>query len=69
MTNISKKLLFLIVLGLGISAPVSAQDKKPPKNPPPVVTPKEKPPTKDEPKTKKPAFTAVLWRSDSDQDA
>jgi hypothetical protein len=69
MMVISKKLLFSLVLGLCITGSVFAQKdqkKDPPKNPPPVITPKPKPPGKDETKPKKPGSAMVFWRTEDD---
>lgn len=64
----SKKLLFLLVLGLGISGSAFAQknqDKNPPKGRPPVIEPKPKPPPEKETKPKKPDSAQAFWRSES----
>ena len=50
---------------LGLTFAVSAQKdcKKPPKPPPPVVTPQPKPPP-DSNKPKKPGEAAAVWKND-----
>lgn len=74
MMVITKKLVFALVLGLGISGSAFAQkdkdQKNPPKGPPPVIEPKPKPPPgKDDPKPKKPNSAMVFWRTDTGEDA
>jgi hypothetical protein len=68
----SKKLLFVLALGIGLSGSVFAQKDKnrpPDKGKPPVVIPKDKQPPKEEPKTKKPDSSGELWRSEAGEDS
>lgn len=58
--NTLKQILFTFVAIAGLSLAVSAQkggDKKPPKEKPPVINPKDKPPPRETPKPKKPGMS------------
>jgi hypothetical protein len=72
MMIISKKILFSLVLSLGITGSAFAQNEK--KNPPkegkpPVVVPKEKlPRPKDDKGPRKPGFAVVLWKAEAGSD-
>lgn len=64
-----QKILIMCALVLGMSAVVSAQkeDKRPPKDKPPVVNPQPKP--TPEPKKPKPNTVYFAWRSEAGEEA
>ena len=64
-----QKLIFGLVLAVGLSVVASAQrddqKKPPPKERPPVVTPQPKPPPEN--KGKKPGEAAALWKREGNE--
>lgn len=64
--KILQNILITCALALGLSGVASAQkdDKRPPKERPPVVNPQPKPAPTPEPKKPKPNATSLVWKND-----
>lgn len=66
-----QKILITCALVAGLSVVASAQkdDKRPPKEKPPVVNPQPKPAPTPEPKKPKPNATYFVWRDEAGETA
>jgi hypothetical protein len=57
-------LVCALVFGLSVVASAQKDDKRPPKEKPPVVNPQPKPPPTPEPKKPKPNSAYFAWRNE-----
>ncbi|MFN0139541.1 MAG: hypothetical protein ACKVQW_05590 [Pyrinomonadaceae bacterium] len=54
-----------LVVGLTVTASAQKDDKRPPKEKPPVVNPQPKPAPTPEPKKPKPNTSFLVWRNEA----
>lgn len=54
-----------LIFGLSVVASAQKEDKRPPKEKPPVVNPQPKPPPTPEPKKPKPNTAYFVWKSET----
>lgn len=68
-TLVKMILTFALVGGLSVAASAQKDDKRPPKEKPPVVNPQPKPPPTPEPKKPKPNATDAAWKNEAGETA
>jgi hypothetical protein len=61
--------MFAMFVGMTVTASAQKDDKRPPKEKPPVVNPQPKPPPTPEPKKPKPGAAQAVWKNEAGESA